>query len=66
MSRQITLMRLGEFCTETVCKRCPISKLAAEHHHGCPECFRVPEIAEEAARLIKNKRVERRDDNELC
>ena len=64
MSRQYTLAQLGEYCTQTVCKKCPIYELAQKHHHGCPECLRVPEIAEKVAQLLKYKRVERRSYHE--
>lgn len=52
MSRKLTLMRMGEYCTTHQCKKCPIKALAEAHHHGCPECLRVPEIAEAAELLI--------------
>lgn len=52
MSRKLTLMRLGQYCTARMCKKCPIKALAEQHHHDCPECFRVPEIAEAAELLI--------------
>ena len=52
MSRKLTLMRMGQYCTTHLCKKCPIKELAEAHHHGCPECLRVPEIAEAAELLI--------------
>ena len=52
MSRKMTLMRMGQYCTTHVCKKCPIKALAEKHHHGSPECLRVPEIAEAAELLI--------------
>ena len=52
MSNVNTLLLLGNFCTNRLCKKCPIHKLAEENHHSCPECFRIPEIAEKAAHLI--------------
>lgn len=56
MSRKNNLLQLGEFCTTHRCKTCPIRTLANEHHHGCPECFRVPEVAEKASEIIQHEK----------
>lgn len=60
MSRKLTLMRMGQYCTTHLCKKCPIKEMAEAHHHGCPECLRIPEIAEAAEMLIMG--VSLRDD----
>lgn len=52
MSRKMTLMRLGQYCSTHLCKKCPIKAMAEQHHHDCPECLRIPEIAETAELLI--------------
>ena len=60
MSRKLTLMRMGQYCTTHLCNKCPIREKAEAHNHGCPECLRIPEIAEAAEMLIMG--VSLRDD----
>lgn len=56
MSRTHVLAQLGQYCTNRLCKTCPISEIAKAHHHGCPECLRVPEIADEVSKLIQKEK----------
>ena len=58
-SRENVLMQLGDYCTKHTCKNCPFKKMAEEHHHGCPEFLRVPELANRVSEILKNRRTNR-------
>lgn len=60
-SRDNVLMQLGDYCTTHTCKNCPLREMAAEHHHGCPEFLRVPELAEKVSDLLKGRRTHREE-----
>lgn len=54
--RENVLMQLGDYCTKHTCKNCFIHKIAEEHHHGCPEVLRIPEVAHQVSETIKHRR----------
>ena len=54
--RENVLMQLGDYCTKHICKDCPLGRLAKEHHHGCPEFLRVPELAHLVSLTLKHRR----------
>jgi hypothetical protein len=54
--RENMLMQLGDYCTTHLCKNCPFKKLAEEHHHGCPEFLRIPEMAHFVSEILKHRR----------
>ena len=65
MSREHVLMQLGQYCTTHLCKKCPIYEMARAQHHDCPECLRIPEIAEEVSKLIRREKTQKaRDRND--
>lgn len=59
MAKKITIQQIGEFCTNTLCKKCPVKKWNNESglHNGCMESLRFPEVAEIMAKEIKYMRV---------
>ena len=54
--RENVLMQLGDYCTHHTCKNCPLKKLAEDHHHGCPEFLRIPELAAHVSMTLKFRR----------
>lgn len=59
MAKKITIQQIGEFCTNTLCKKCPIKKWNDESglHNKCMESLRFPEVAEIMEKEIKYMRV---------
>lgn len=59
MAKKITIQQVGEYCTNTLCKNCPIKKWNDESglHNGCMESLRFLEVAEIMEKEIKYMRV---------
>ena len=59
-NKQLTIQQIGEFCTSTLCKNCPIQKWNEESglHNGCMESLRFPEVAKIMLEQIKYRKVE--------
>lgn len=55
-ARENILMQLGDYCTNHLCKNCPIEKIAEEYDHSCPEVFRIPAVANYISEMLKHKR----------
>lgn len=58
-NKELTIRQIGEFCTNTLCKKCPIKKWNEESglHNGCMESLRFPPVAEIMLKQIKGKKV---------
>lgn len=58
-AKELTIRQIGEYCTSTFCKKCPIAKWNEESglHNGCMESLRLPEVAKIMLNEIKNKKV---------
>ena len=63
-SKELTIRQIGEFCTNTLCKKCPIRKWNEESglHNGCMESLRLPEVAKIMLNEIKYRKVDEYDD----
>ena len=59
-SKELTIRQIGEFCTNTLCKKCPIRKWNEESglHNGCMESLRLPEVAKIMLNEIKSELLE--------
>ena len=59
-NKELTIRQIGEFCTSTLCKECPIRKWNEESglHNGCMESLRLPEVAKIMLNQIKGKRID--------
>jgi len=59
-SKEITIRQIGEFCTNTLCNKCPVKKWNDESglHNDCMESLRLPEVSKIVLEEIKYKRVE--------
>ena len=59
-NKELTIRRIGGFCTSTHCKKCPIRKWNEESglHNGCMESLRLPEVSEIMLNQIKGKRID--------
>ena len=59
--KELTIRQIGEFCTNTLCKKCPVAKWNEESglHNGCMESLRLPEVSRIMLEQIKGKKVER-------
>ena len=59
-NKELTIRQIGEFCTSTHCKKCPIRKWNEESglHNGCMESLRLPEVAKIMLNQIKGKRID--------
>lgn len=62
-SKELTIRQIGEFCTNTLCKKCPIAKWneESELHNGCMESLRLPEVANIMLNEIKYRRMDRNE-----
>lgn len=58
--KELTIRQMGEFCTSTFCKKCPIKKWNDKSglHNGCMESMRLPEVSELMLRIIKGRRID--------
>ena len=63
-SKELTIRQIGEFCTNTLCKKCPIRKWNEESglHNGCMESLRLPEVAKIMLNEIKYRKVDEYDE----
>ena len=59
-NKELTIRQIGEFCTNTHCKKCPIRKWNEESglHNGYMESLRLPEVSEIMLNQIKGKRID--------
>lgn len=59
-NKQFTIQQIGEFCTSTNCKKCPIRKWNEESglHNDCMESLRFPEVAKIMLEQIRYRKVE--------
>lgn len=62
-SKELTIRQIGEFCTSTLCKKCPIAKWNEESglHNDCMESLRLPDVAKIMLKEIKYRKVEERE-----
>lgn len=66
-SKELTIRQIGEFCTNTLCKKCPIAKWNEESglHNGCMESLRLPEVAMIMLKEIKYRKVDLYDERQI-
>ena len=59
-NKELTIRQIGEFCTSTLCKKCPIRKWNEESglHNGCMDSLRLPEVAKIMLNQINGKRID--------
>ena len=59
--KELTIRQIGEFCTNTLCKKCPVAKWNEESglHNDCMESLRFPEVSRIMLEQIKGRKVER-------
>ena len=59
--KELTIRQIGEFCTNTLCKKCPVAKRNEENglHNGCMESLRLPEVSRIMLEQIKGRKVKR-------
>ena len=62
--KELTIRQIGEFCTNTLCKKCPIRKWNEESglHNGCMESLRLPAVAKIMLNEIKYRKVNEYDE----
>jgi hypothetical protein len=60
-NKELTIRQIGEFCTNTLCKKCPVAKWDEESnlHNRCMESLRLPEVSRIMLEQIKGRKVER-------
>ena len=58
-NKELTIRQIGEFCTNTLCKKCPVKKWNEESglHNGCMESLRLPEVSKIMLNEIKHRKV---------
>lgn len=58
-NKELTIRQIGEFCTSTLCKKCPIKKWNEESglHNDCMESLRLPEVSKIMLEQIKNRKI---------
>ncbi len=63
-NKEITIRQIGEFCTNTTCKKCPIRKWNKESglYNGCMESLRLPEVSKIMLEQIKHRKVRNKDE----
>ena len=63
-SKELTIRQIGEFCTNTLCKKCPVRKWNEESglHNGCMESLRLPAVAKIMLNEIKYRKVYEYDE----
>lgn len=59
-NKELTIRQIGEFCTNTLCKKCPVAKWNEESglHNGCMESLRLPEVCEDYVGADQRKKGE--------
>ena len=62
--KELTIRQIGEFCTNTLCKKCPVRKWNEESglHNGCMESLRLPDVAKIMLNEIKYRKVNEYDE----
>lgn len=65
-NKELTIRQIGEFCTNTLCKKCPIKKWNEESglHNDCMESLRFSEVSKMMLEQIKYRKVENEHDGE--
>ena len=65
-NKELTIRQIGEFCTNTLCKKCPIRKWNEESglHNDCMESLRLPEVSKIMLEQIKYRKVDNEYDGE--
>lgn len=60
-NKELIIRQIGEFCTNTHCKKCPVAKWNEESglHNGCMESLRLPEVSKILLEQIKGRKVEK-------
>lgn len=58
-SKELTIRQVGEFCTNTICNKCPVAKWNSESglHNYCMESLRFPEVAEIILSEIRKRKI---------
>ena len=66
-SKELTIRQIGEFCTNTLCKKCPVRKWNEESglHNGCMESLRLPAVAKIMLNEIKYRKVNEYDEQQI-
>lgn len=56
--KELTIRQIGEFCTNTLCKKCPVAKWNEESglHNDCMESLRFPEVSRIMLEQIKGRK----------
>ena len=59
-NKELTIRQIGEFCTTTLCKKCPIKEWNEKSglHNGCMESLRLPEVSAIMFRQIKGRKID--------
>ena len=65
-NKELTIRQIGEFCTNTLCKKCPIRNWNEESglHNGCMESLRLPEVSKIMLEQIRYRKVKNEHDGE--
>lgn len=63
-NKEITIRQIGEFCTNTLCNKCPIAKWNEKSglHNGCMESSRFPEVSKIMLERIKERTVRHNEE----
>ena len=58
-TKELTVRQIGEYCTNTLCNKCPINKWNEESglHNGCMESLRFHEVAEIMLNEIRSRKI---------
>lgn len=66
-NKEITIRQIGEFCTNTHCRKCPIQKWNEESglYNTCMESLRLPEVSKIMLEQIKNRRTEKEQQDNI-
>ena len=56
-NKELTIRQIGEFCTNTLCKKCPVAKWNEESnlHNRCMESLRLPKTTLSKKQFAKTK-----------
>ena len=65
-NKELTIRQIGEFCTNTLCHKCPVQKWNEESglHNDCMESLRLPEVSKIVLEQIKYRKVENERDGD--
>ena len=65
-TKELTVRQIGEFCTNTLCNKCPIRKWNEESglHNDCMESLRFPEVAAIILNEIKRRKIKVEQEKE--